>query len=675
MQALNRMLVAIALCVLTAPSAWSATTEQFTVVASGEVVGSLQATRDGHTVAIDYQVSNNGRGPRLTERIVLGDDDLPTAWSVDGTTAFGGRVAERFTRKPREAVWESQADRGRTANPGDKLYVTNDGSPWRFGLYARALLQAPNRVLDALPSGKLRLDKVRDLTIGDVQITAYLLTGINLTPDIVFLDSHGGLFAQAEMPESVIVRTGFEKHAKELIGLVRDAESTQLERLQRQAAHRFDTPLRIRNVRIFYPLAKRLGEPVTVVVFRDRIASIEPLSEFDGLPGEHMIDGAGGTLLAGLHDMHSHNTAWSGVFYLAAGVTNVRDLGNANEELLQLSDKIERGVMMGPRMQRAGFLEGRSPYSARYGRIPETLPKAIEDVRWYASHGYRQIKIYNSMTPDWVASIAAEAHRLGLRVSGHVPAFMSPDRAIRDGYDEINHLNQLVLGWLLQPTDDTRTPLRLTAMGERMASLELSSAPVRATIDLMRERNTALDPTIVIIERLMMSRAGKVNEGDAPYLDHAPIGYQRYRRRSFVDFKSREHEQTYARSFDKLLETLQVLHAAGIRLLPGTDDGTGFTLHRELELYAKAGIAPADVLSLATLGCARYLGRDQELGSIEPGKLADFMLLDGDPTRDISTIRRARLVMKNDAVYFPAELYEAIGIRPFNAPPAIRTVQ
>ena len=85
----------------------------------------------------------------------------------------------------------------------------------------------------------------------------------------------------------------------------------------------------------------------------------------------------------------------------------------------------------------------------------------------------------------------------------------------------------------------------------------------------------------------------------------------------------------------------------------------------------KAGIPPARVLSLATLGCARYLGRDQDLGSIAPGKLADFILIDGDPVRDISSIRRARLVMKNDSVYFPAELYPAVGVKPFVGAPTV----
>ena len=116
-----------------------------------------------------------------------------------------------------------------------------------------------------------------------------------------------------------------------------------------------------------------------------------------------------------------------------------------------LSARIDAGELPGPRIWRAGLLEGRSPYSARIGLIANSQDEAIAHVRWYADHGYRMIKIYNSMNPDWVKAIAAEAHRLGLRVNGHVPAFMSPDRAILDGYDEITHVNQLALGWVLKP--------------------------------------------------------------------------------------------------------------------------------------------------------------------------------------------------------------------------------
>ena len=95
--------------------------------------------------------------------------------------------------------------------------------------------------------------------------------------------------------------------------------------------------------------------------------------------------------------------------------------------------------------------------------IPDTLEEALRDVAWYADRGYVQIKIYNSMNPDWVQPLATEAKRLGLRTVGHVPAFTTPDHMLEAGYNEITHINQLMLGWLLNPGEDTRTPLRLTA--------------------------------------------------------------------------------------------------------------------------------------------------------------------------------------------------------------------
>src|SRR6185503_7396507 len=189
------------------------------------------------------------------------------------------------------------------------------------------------------------------------------------------------------------------------------------------------------------------------------------------------IDGAGGTLVAGLHDMHTHSNLWSGLSYLGAGVTTVRDMGNENAMLSDLMRRIDSGDLPGPHIVPSGFIEGRSPYSARLGVIPATLEDAIRTVDWYADRGYIQIKIYNSMNPDWVKPMATEAKRLGLRTVGHVPAFATPDQMLEAGYNEITHINQLMLGWLLNPGEDTRSPLRLTAMA-RAADLDLSSARV-----------------------------------------------------------------------------------------------------------------------------------------------------------------------------------------------------
>jgi imidazolonepropionase-like amidohydrolase len=103
---------------------------------------------------------------------------------------------------------------------------------------------------------------------------------------------------------------------------------------------------------------------------------------------------------------------------------------------------------------------------------------------------------------------------------------------------------------------------------------------------------------------------------------------------------------------------------AGVPIVAGTDSTAGFALHRELELYVAAGIPAPRVLQMATLGAARVMKRAADLGSIAPGKLADLILVDGDPATRISDIRRVTTVVKDGAVYQTAALYEAIGVRP-----------
>jgi Amidohydrolase family len=650
----------------------AADTERFVIVANGETVGHAVAVHNGRTVDVDYAVSNNGRGPKHKEHFVLDPSGIPVEWSIEGTSLMGGAVSEHMSWKGGVESWVSQADKGELQTPSPRLYIGNDSSPWALGLYQRVLAKAPGGALDVLPGGRLRLEKLRQVTVGDgankVALQAYLLSGIDLTPEILLMDAQGRLFGN--LSDSMMVREGYEKQSEALKQLGTSLTLERLQAMQKKVAHAYDTPVRIRNVHLFDPQSLTSGPAVSLVVFRGRITTIEPDADTNVHPDEVTIDGRGGTLVTGLHDMHSHNSPWSGPFYLAAGVTTVRDMGNDNSVLLDLIRRLDAGELPGPHIIPSGFLEGRSPYSARVGLIPETLQEGLQDVHWYADRGYLQIKIYNSMNPDWVKPLAAEAHELGLRAVGHVPAFTTPDRMIEDGYDEVTHINQLMLGWLLAPSEDTRTPLRLTAMA-RAADLDLASPRVRHTIDLMKSHHTGLDTTAVIVERLMLSRAGQVIEADAPFLDHMPIGYQRYRKRSYVSFKDDAEKASYDRAFAKVVDTLALLHEEGIRLWPGTDDTTGFTVHRELELYVKAGMTPAEALRVATFDCDQYLTRDQQYGSLQRGKRADFFLVSGDPTRDIGAVRQIELVMKHGVIYYPSEIYEALGIKPFAPPPPL----
>jgi imidazolonepropionase-like amidohydrolase len=162
-----------------------------------------------------------------------------------------------------------------------------------------------------------------------------------------------------------------------------------------------------------------------------------------------------------------------------------------------------------------------------------------------------------------------------------------------------------------------------------------------------------------------------VPDNSAAYLEHMPIGYLRYHKRSYVSFKGTEEEARYAAAFQKVMDTIALLHKDGVRLLPGTDNNIGFTVHRELELYTKAGIPAAEVLRMATYDLEAYMHRDQNYGTIARDKVADFFLVPGDPTQDINAIRQIRMVMKDGVIYFPQEIYQAYGIKPFAAPPPV----
>ncbi|MCA8894357.1 MAG: amidohydrolase family protein [Amphiplicatus sp.] len=666
----------LSVAVLVGQASAETKTKTFSVISNGEKVGSLKAEIKGGVTELDYIVRNNGRGPKWTERIVTNKNGDLLEWSVQGESTFGGAVDEEYVWKDGRAKWRSQADSGDVEAVKPGVYIANDTSPWSNGVYAKVFLKTKRDELAVLPGGTMRLKRIGSdqLKAGKntIPVDIYAISGVDLTPSFFMLDKQGDLAATVpggSATESVTIREGFESEAPRLEALSNKLTRDMAEELQSKLAHKFDGPIHYQNVRILDTEKGVTSGLARVTVFHGKIAAIDyddPVAK--PREGEVVIDGEGGVLVPGLHDMHAHDTMWSGLFYIAAGVTATRDQGNDPEMIIKLSEDYDAGVLAGPRIVRNGFIEGRSNYSARVAFIADTLEQGLDDVRWYADHGFFQIKLYNSINPEWVKPMAAEAHRLGMGVTGHVPAFMSPDDAILAGYDDIAHINQLELGWLLKEGEDTRTPLRLTGLA-RGAHLSLDDPKVKRTVALMKEHGVALDTTTVILERLMLSRAGEIAEGDAAYLSHAPIGYQRYRKRTFVPLDAPGADDEYQLGFKKLVEVMGLLYGNGIQMLPGTDDATGFTVHRELELYAEAGIPNAEVMRLATLAAEKYLKRDQMLGSIKTGKYADFFLVPNDPLEDISNVRGAKLVSRGDSIYFPSEIYEALAFKPFSQPP------
>ena len=662
--------------ILALPSFAGAEAARFSVIVGGKNVGHLIADAKGDRIDIDYDYKNNGRGPTLAETVKLDARGLPVEWTIAGTTTFGSKVAEHFILKGSHANWQDSTGKAGALVRVPSVYVAQSASPWSDGLYARAMLKTADKQLPALPGGTLHLEKGETITVqgggGSVEVTRYDLSGIDLSPDTILLDASGELFASVD-PNFIVVRAGYEAEEQRLRQLAADWSTQRLVSIEREVAHRYAGPVRIRNVRLFDPNTASLTDPKSVVVMGEQISAVEP-SGSPTTPGETAIDGAGGTLIAGMYEMHAHLGQDGALLNLLAGTTTVRDMGNDNEVLDRLIQRIEKGAIGGPHVVRSGFIEGKSPFSANNGILVESEAGAVDAVRWYAARGYWQIKSYNSMNPAWVPAMAKEAHLLGLRLTGHIPAFSTADEMILAGYDEITHINQFSLGWVIQPGEDTRTLFRLTAL-KRLGGLDLQGANVQHTVNLMAERKIAIDPTLGIHEALLQRRDGQIPPGAVDYFEHMPIAWRRDAMKGLIDVSAPGDDKAYRDAYEKLLATVRLLHDRGVFIVFGTDSGGSFTYHRELELYQRAGMTPAEILKRATYDSAQYLGREQRSGSIEKGKLAEFFLVPGDPTKNLKAIKTISMVVKDGAFYYPSEAYPKFGIEPFVAAPKVTAVE
>jgi imidazolonepropionase-like amidohydrolase len=650
----------------------AAETITYRVLFAGDDVGHMIVDEHGKQLAIDFDYKQNGRGPTMAEEITLDDNGYPVDWTITGTTTFGSSVDEFFRVEDGVARWQDSTGTGEAVVDDMRFYINQDGSIYPAGLLAQVLLADDDQRMDVFPAGEASIVERDTMAFdganGKRDVTAYEILGLSYNPQLVMLDQDGQFFATAS-PRFSMVREGYEAADAELRKYAEKLSTERFVEIQSEVAHRYDAPVRVRNVRVFDPESLELTGPMDVLVYGNRVASVQaaggPITE-----GEVVIDGAGGTLVPGMYEMHGHIGQGNALLNVAAGVTSVRDTGNENAVLEDLVNRINDGVIAGPRITRSCFIEGESEFSAATGETVATLEEALYMVRWCGARDFHQVKLYNSMKPEWAETLVDEAHRLGMRVAGHVPAFSTANAMIEAGFDEITHANQLMLGWVLEDGEDTRTLFRFKAM-KRFPSLDPGGEEVQYTIGRMVERNVAHDPTIAIHEHGLTAVNGEPAPMARAVIDHLPTNEQRSLKSELFGTEGPEERAEYVAAFEFILDVLSRLNERGVMLLPGTDLGGGIAYHRELELFEKIGLTPAEVLRRASYDMAVYLNQDEDLGSIEKGMYADFFLVPGDPTQDLNQLRQIRMVVSDGVVYFPTEIYPFFGIRPFSEVPEV----
>ena len=649
------------------PADVPATAQMSSVLSSGNLAGQQAVWTDADGTHVFYQFNDRGRGPKLTSVYKLNGKSIPTAVIIAGNDYMKAPVEEKFTlERGGIARWKNPSEDASAKNAAGKFYSTFYGPPEETAIAVRAAL-ANGGKLGLLPTGAIRVERVRDMRVvaGDESVDAklYAITGFDLSPSLIWLDQKNQFFASGGS-WGMTIRKGFESAQKQIVDAQEEYSQARLKALAATAARHPAGDLVIRNVSLFDSETGKVIPNQTVVVRGNRIAAVRAADAKDAGTKGMIIDGTGKMLLPGLWDMHAHVNGNDPLLNIMNGVTTVRDMANDIDALTDIRKRIDSGQEIGTRIIPAGFIDGPGPFQGPSKILADTEEQARKYVDMYHELGYPQIKIYSSLKPELVPAIIDEAHKNGMRVSGHIPAGMTAEQCVRLGQDEIQHMNMIFLNFM-PDVKETRTPARFIEPGKRGAALDLKSVPVQNFIRLLREKHIVVDPTMTAWEGTYIERPGTMSPTFAAVADRLPAQIQRglYAAGQSLPVTP-ETDELYRASYAKMVQMVKELYDGGVQLVAGTDNFAGFSYHRELEIYNQAGIPAPEVLRIATLQSATVMKKDAELGSIAEGKLADMVLVAGDPTKNIADIRKVKTVIKDGAVIEAADIARFLGIKP-----------
>ncbi len=632
---------------------------EYTIIMGGKKAGALtRRTEADGTFVENMQYNDRGRGDSTVTRYRQNEKGFITSLEGSGVDYYKKPIQEKFNISKGIASWENPDEKDQRQVSGDVSYLA---LKIRAGISYSEYFSTPDHTVKLLPSGSSKLVVLAEKVVDNRKLRLISISGTGLTPTYSWIDQDNTLFA---IPSDwfAVLRKGYENLNDTLLATQKKYEQKYFKDIATNVRQRVAGGIAITNAKVFDTRTGTVKPNTTILVENGLITKV---SQGTSIPkGYTTVDAANKFVMPGLWDMHVHySDPTDGILDLACGVTSVRDMGNG-ESLFDKKKDIDNGTVLGPRIQvMCGFIDGAGPYAGPTGAKISSVEEGIAAVKHYKSLGYAQIKLYSSLKPEWVKPLADEAHRSGMRVSGHIPAHMLASEAIDAGYDEIQHMNMVFLNFLGKELD-TRTPLRFNAVAQNAAKLDLSSKEVTAFMKQLRERKIVIDPTVSFFETMFIPQNGKSVPTMAAVADRLPPELQRTFKSGGALEVPNGQEAVYAASFQKMLEMIKLLYDNGITIVPGTDDFVGFVLHKELENYSKAGIPNADVLKIATLQSAKVAGKEKEFGSLEPGKVADIIIIDGDPLRQMSDIRRVQTIIKGQDIYKSSALCEAISIEP-----------
>jgi imidazolonepropionase-like amidohydrolase len=614
-----------------------------------------------------YRMSMSLRGwiTEDDELITLGADGRPTAIAVRGYTDQGDATEDFNVDGAGLAHWKTSVDSG-SAPFGAKRY-NSYGGPWLAGENdVNALVAAGDKGIDLLPNGHASIAIGQSVRVdgpqGPKTLKLAYIKGFGFAPAPVWLDGDNRYFGFAGVIS--LLPEGYETAGPKLKKIQDEATAAMV----RGVAHHFltpanHTPTLVDHVLMFDSVAGRYLPDRAVLIAQGKVAATGAAGSIKAPAGATVIDGKGKTLLPGLWDSHQHvGDDWNLLQNVATGMTNYRSPGTIIEDALSIYKRRAAGDLLAPDGKISVIIDRKDPLAAQGALTVNSVAETIAAVDKIKAAGLWGAKFYTSMNPAWIAPGAAEAHKLGLHVHGHVPAGMRPLDAVRAGYDEVTHINFIMMQAMPQDVvDKSNTAARLEGPAKYGKDVDLDSPAMKAFYAELSRRGTIIDPTLTVWEPLMTSDGSSISPEYAPFAEIAPPAVTRGWKISGYPLFGGLTRDDFRKSFDKMVGLVTKLHQAGVRIVAGTD-GYGLELVRELELYQQAGLTNPEALQTATIVPARMTGMDNRVGSIAKGKTADIILVDGDVSKDLRNLRHVDTVFLDGYRLNGQQLREASGL-------------
>ena len=653
-------LLSLLLGAISISSAQTTDTARHNVIRLGKITGKHLSWKKGSNDFYYYfEFNDRGRGPAVTSHSRTDSKGNITFQEITGLNYFKTKVEERFEVKNGKASWKNKFENESVPYKGE-LYSNTSGNPGEAELSLKIMKASASKKVNILPSGTLGYSVAKEMEVKNEKnnsITVQLIgfTGLGGPPYYNWFTKNGSFFGNLSDWTSIILE-GYEKSIDSLLLIQKTFENNFYTHLAKTIPEKNETGIAIKNVSLFNAAEGTTLRNSTVLI-KDNIIEKAGNSANIKIPaGYKVIDGANKFLMPGLWEMHGHFFMGDGPVMLAQGVTNLRDMGN-NDELWNVKKRIDGDTILGPEINIvSGFIDKAGEFAAPTGALINSLEEGLKYVDEYHKKGCQQIKLYSSINPEWVKPLADKAHSLGMMVCGHIPAFMTASQAIDAGYDEITHLNMLMLNFF-GDTVDTRNMTRFKLIGKKGSTIDVNSTEVKNFIQKMKDKNITVDPTISVFESMFIDLPGKIARAYLPIAPYLPSETRRSAMAGgFIDDESLATD--YARSYEVMKKLLKALYDNGITILSGTDGGI---LQHELEVYSECGIPNNDALRMATYFPAKKYGLLDKYGSIATGKIANLILIDGDPVKSMKDIRKIYITIKEGKIYSPKRIYAAYG--------------